>query len=271
MFDEFLKNCPMDDKIMPSKKRVRKNAAAVKSLIEKEESSMTKRKFKLKPLIIAAAITIACAASLITVNAATNGAVVNFFLGGEKIEGDYDDYVDRNGYRHISFRATLPVYEENYAVIYDVDAPREEAVRVITDDTDHEFMEKLRQYRKAMDNYFDARNAWCKEHNITKKDIEDPHFDFDGFDLTYPEPEDFGAACKDNELCLFNLGFVAEDGLWESYQGSIGGNFMTTGTAEGHPSGTGVDENGNEGGVVYDWETETKIWNETFYYYVGKE
>lgn len=56
MFDEFLKGCPMNDKIKPSKKRVKRNVAAVRSLIEKEENSMAVHKLKLKPLIVVIAV-----------------------------------------------------------------------------------------------------------------------------------------------------------------------------------------------------------------------
>lgn len=56
MFDDFLRNCKPEDEIKPSKKRVKKNVAALRSLVEKEENSMAKRKFKHKPLIIAAAV-----------------------------------------------------------------------------------------------------------------------------------------------------------------------------------------------------------------------
>lgn len=231
----------------------------------KADDPMKKRKFRFKPLIAAAAIVITSLVSLLTVNAATKGAVVKFFMRGESIEGEYYDYVDKKGYRHISFGTTLPIYEENYAVIYDVDAPQDKAVRVITDDTDKDFMDKLRRYRKAIDDFWDAREAWCKEHNVTPKDIADT--DFNDFDLPYPDPEDFGVACKDNELCLFNLGFVEENGLWESYQGSIGGKFMNSGIAKGLPSGVGDDD----AGCIYDWENKTKTFRESFYYYVGKE
>lgn len=58
MFDDFLDNCRPRDELKLSKKRIRKNIAALRSLIEKEENSVIKRKFKYRPLIIAAAVVI---------------------------------------------------------------------------------------------------------------------------------------------------------------------------------------------------------------------
>lgn len=135
----------MFDKLVPQKSDEELLWAV---LLAKAEGSMTKSKFRFKPLIVAAAIIITSLVSLHTVNAATQGAVVKFFMGSEKIEGEYYDYVDGHG-------------------------------------------------------------------------------------------------------------------LWESYQDSIGGEFMLTGIAEGHPSGTGDKENSNK--CTCDWENETKIFRESFY------
>lgn len=151
MFEDFFAECKPKDEIKPSKKRFNKNIAAIRSLIKSERGSMAKRKLRFKPLIITAAVILASVVSLLTVNAASGGAVVKFFMGGDEIEGGYRDYVDHDGYRHVSFEATLPLYEENFAIIFDVDAPSEEAVRVITDDTDPDYIDRLRQYRDACD------------------------------------------------------------------------------------------------------------------------
>lgn len=86
MFDEFLKDCPMNDEIKPSKKRVKKNIAALRSLIETEESTMTKRKFRLKPLIIAVAVI--AGLSVIT------GAVSIIRQGGFLFDKGHMDGVD---------------------------------------------------------------------------------------------------------------------------------------------------------------------------------
>lgn len=225
----------MEDEIKPSKNRVKNNIDSVKSLIEKEENSMTKRKLRFKPLIIAAIVAAVSALSLVTVNAAMKGAVVKFFMGGEEIEGEYYDYVDDQGYRRISFGADLPLYEENYAIIYDVDAPQGENVRVITEDTDPEFMEKIRLYAEAR-----RKESGPLNH------------------------EDFGLVFKDSELCTYHYGFITEPQT-SFMGGGLGGEFMHTGAAYGKPSGF------EEVFSTYDYENETKTYKRAFYYYVGKE
>ena len=276
MYDDYLKEFPMMYAITPSKARTRKNIAAVFSLIEKEESPMTKRKRRLKPLIIAAAVMIFMLALVVTVNAATEGGLVKFFMGGKEIGGDYSDYVDHKGYRHISFAATLPIYEENFAIIFDVDAPREEAVRVITDDTDREFMDRIRQYRDAEEKFFKDLKAWYAENNITIEDRENPDSEFNKtphsaealLGRPFPEPEDFGLVFKESELCQYRLGYVTKVDGFDHKDGQFGGEFMQTGAAWGHPSGSD-DEHPNE--CYYDWENEIKTFRVSYFYYVGKE
>ena len=251
MFDEFLRNSTMEDEVKPSKKRVKKNIAAVNSLINMEEGYMTKRRFRLKPLIIAAVIIILSAVSLLTVNAATQGEWVRFFLRGEEIEGEYYDYIDEDGNRQISFSAVLPIDAENFAVIYDVDAPLGENVRVITDETDPDFMEKLRLYKDADFNVGEAaRKAALQpgEARITQ--------------YTPPDLEDFGLVFKDSEICTYQL-YIEENS--EYYSQILDGKFMHTGAAEGKPSGF------ERSYSHYDRENGTRTFKVKFYYYVGKE
>lgn len=275
----------MYDEIKPSKKRVRKNIAALNSLIEKEESIMTKRKFRLKPLIIAAVISIISMVSLFTVNAATKGAIVKFVMGGEEIEGEYYDYVDKDGFRRVSFGAVLPLYENTYATIYDVDAPQGENVRVLTPESDPEFFENLGLYLEAKDKAWEESKAmWAK--------IEAWKGDFDKSDSyvwdavkqeaieagiidpseipELPKPEDYGLVFKDSELCVWAYGFIDKDdpSHFDLRDGTFGGEFMHTGAAYGKPAGSGVKEP-NE--CHYDYENETQTYKHTFYYYVGKE
>lgn len=201
MYDEFLKNCPMEDAIMPSEKRVKESISAVFSLIEAEGKA--KRKFKAKRILVTALISVVSIFLLLTaVNAATEGGVIKFIMGGKELEGDYNDYVDGKGFRHISFSAVLPIDENNFAVIYDVDKPWGENVRVITEETDPEFMERLRLY--------------LIEH------IHDPD----------TAPEDFGMVFKDNELCTYHWSFDLS-----SHWGGFGGNFLSEGNALNGPSG----------------------------------
>ncbi len=254
MFDEFLSNCPMEDEIKPSKRRVKNNIAALNSLIEKNESLMTNRRFRFKPLIIAAVITAFSMVSILTVNAATQGAVVRFFMGDKEIKGEFYDYVDKDGFRRVSFGAVLPINEENFAIIYDVDAPQGENVRVITEETDPDFFEKLRLHREANDKaWMDAVNA--SEQNRSGNPV-------------HPEPEDFGLVFKDSEFCSFHMGYIAGSNV-RFYGGTFGGKFMNMGAAKDKPSGFGSKNEPNE--CSRDPENGTKTYKETFYYYVGKE
>lgn len=284
MFDDFLRNCPPEDEIKPSKKRVEKNIAAVRSLIEKEENSMTKRRFYLKPLVIAAAIVAFSALTLVSVNAAMQGGIVKFFMGGKEVEGEFYDYVDGDGFRRISFGAVMPLYEQNYAIIYDVDAPHEEAVRVITDDTDREFMDKLRSLKEARDNYRDEHDAWLETNGLTNDDLLDPNSKYNADPDFYnstkpvdPEPEDFGLVFKDSELCVYHLGYLTQYGGFSLFSGTLGGNFMHTGTAYGHPSARGSNvfedfgEEKDESAGLFDYENETQTYKYQIYYYVGKQ
>ena len=259
MFDEFLKNCPIQDKIKPSKKRVKNNIAALNSLIETEEGTMTKRKFRLKPLLIIA-ITI-LSLSLITAaaaNAVTQGGLVRFFMGGREIEGEYYDYVDKKGYRQVYFGATIPLYERNFAVIYDVDAPRGENVRVLTKETDPDFFEKLLLLSKARD------ASWEGVAPIS----EDKGMELYGQPVNekYPAPKNFGLELKDSELGVYHFEYVTERGSTGLCSGYLGGHFMNSGAAYGMPSGAGTF-----GKDEYDFENETRKYNYSFYYYVGKE
>ena len=261
MFDEFLKNCPMEDKLKPSKRRVKKNTAALNSLIETEEGNMTIRKLKLKPLLIVAIIIISL--SLITAAAAASlhsrYSVVNFVMEGKNIEGKYYDYVDLKGFRHVSFSAVMPIYEENFAIIYDIDAPEGENVRVLTDETDPDFMNNLRLLREARKKIWDGVEPTGENPALYK--LPD--------DRKYPEPEDFGIVLKDSEFCSYSLGYVTQYDGFDLYDGTLGGEFMHTGAAYGKPNGTSDDAAPNK--CTYDWENETKTFRHSFYYYVGKE
>ena len=239
MFDDFLKNCPMEDEIKPSDKRIEKNIAALASLIGQEEKSVTKRKFRLKPLIIAAVIAILSGVSLLSASAAIQANIVNFYMGGEELEGEYSDYVDGKGFRHITFSAVLPMDEENYAVIFDVDAPQGENVRVITEETDPDFMRRLRMYNEAVHNHWRGLNS-----------IE-------------PKPEDFGLGLKDSELCTYEWAAYS-DGFKDGGGGVLGKKFSYTGAASGKSSGY-------EERYDYDNENNKKTLTVSFYYYVGKE
>lgn len=89
MFDDFLRNCKPEDEIKPSKKRVKKNVAALRLLIEKDDNSMTKRKFRLKPSII---VVIAVIAGLSVITGAASIIRHNGFLFEEGHAPGVGDY-----------------------------------------------------------------------------------------------------------------------------------------------------------------------------------
>lgn len=247
MFEDFLKNCSMEDEIKPSKKRVRKNIAALDSLIETEEKNVTKRKFRLKPLIIAAVIAILSGVSLLSACAAIQETAVrfSFSMGGEEMEGGYSDYVDSRGYRHITFSTVLPMDEENFAVIIDVDAPQGENVRVLTDEPYRDLMEKIRMYHEANNDHFREYGTHPCQH--------------DGISF-----EDFGIVLKDSEFCEYEWSERTDEYV-QSGGGGFGGKVMRTGAAALKKSSSGGQY------YDYDYENNTKTFTVKYNYYVGKE
>lgn len=237
MLEKLLKKCY--DEEFPANGDSESVKTAVLSRIE-EENHM--KRFRIKPLIIAAAVAAFSVVSLLTVNATMQGALVKFIMGGEEVEGEYNDYVDRRGFRNISFETVLPSRVENFAIIFDIDAPEGEKVRVITKETDPEFMENLIRYAEAI-------HTSCEEYAQTQI-------------YEKADPEDFGLVLKNSQLCTYNLCFDMR-----GFGGSFGGNFMHTGAAEGNPSGVHLENLLNDA----DTTNETIIYRETLYYYVGKE
>ncbi len=256
----------MYDEIKPSKKRVRKNCAALKSLIEKEESSMKKRKLRLKPLIAAvAAILLVSTVSLFTVvNAAPQEIKVKFKIAGEEVEGKYYDYVDNNGFRQFYLNVVMPITDMNFAVIYDMDAPRGESVRVITGDTDPEFLENLRLYEEA------RQKAWETAEKKTTV-TEDGVIVEESESFEDPPLEDFGIILKDSELCSVHFSVNSESGYGWTYSQDfdLGGKFMQMGVADGKSSGCGSGAHPNISEP--DWENGIITWQEAYHYYVGKD
>lgn len=102
MFDEFFRDvAPADIEELSSERGADIKAAVMKRVLqESEDKSMKKHNF-FRPLLIAAAAVSVSAVSLVTANAATNGAVVDgitrmftVIVNGEKIsvEADYSEY-----------------------------------------------------------------------------------------------------------------------------------------------------------------------------------
>ena len=245
MFEDFLKNCPPEDEIKPSDERIEKNIAALRSLIGQEEKNVAKRKFRLKPLIIAAVIAILSGVSLMSACAAVQETMmVMFFMGGEEFKGGYSDYVDGRGYRHITFSTVLPMDEENFAVIIDVDAPQGENVRVLTDEPYRDLMEKIRMYHEANNDHFREYGTHQCQH--------------DGIAF-----EDFGIVLKDSEFCEYEWSERTDEYV-QVGGGSFGGKVSRTGAAAMKKSSSG-------GQYDYDYENNTKTFTVKYNYYVGKE
>lgn len=245
MFDDFFSSCKLYDEAKPSKKRVSKNIAAVRSLIdsETEGNSMTttKRKIKIKPLIIAAAAVAASMAMLFTVNAATDGNLVKFLFNGEEYSGDTYDYVDKNGVRHLTFDSVVPIEAETYAVIFDADEPdQEKAVRVLTEESDPDFFEKLRAHQEKSEQIREERNA-LKESGVSEDEL--PEF----LDI-----EDFGIVLKDREICAYDMKLQGEN----TY---TCGAFIATNSAEDWQIGVS-----SSGCFDYDNGIKTIHWEITF-------
>lgn len=92
MFEDFFKRCKPADEVKPSKKRVSKNIAAVRSLIDSETEGIsmteTKRKKRIKPLIIAAAAAVVLLLAGFT--AVVRGKHVFSFNSGHSLEQAFD-------------------------------------------------------------------------------------------------------------------------------------------------------------------------------------
>lgn len=172
MFEEFFARCKPTDKMKPSKKRVSKNIAAVRSLIETEGISMTetKRKIRIKPLIIAAAaVAVLLLAGFTT--AVVKGKHVFSFNNENSMEQGFDltlepreltipeEFKPQNGENFFSDNVDMPPREllekfgitppfnDNFTDIADYKA--NVSIRSFDDDTNVSFLYNL--YNKSVD------------------------------------------------------------------------------------------------------------------------
>lgn len=102
MLEKMLEKC--FDEESAADNRADNVKTAVLSRIKVEEDKPMKKHFRIKPLLIAAAITATGAASLITANAATDGAISDYFantfsfiVGGKEYSGTVTTYKDVDG------------------------------------------------------------------------------------------------------------------------------------------------------------------------------
>lgn len=117
MFDEFFRdNSPADIEELSDKRKSDIKAAVMKRVSqESEEKNMKKHNF-FRPLLIAAAAVSVSAVSLVTANAATNGAVVDgitkmftIIVNGEEytVEAKYSEY-DEDGMHIEQYEMEVP-------------------------------------------------------------------------------------------------------------------------------------------------------------------
>lgn len=110
MLEELLKKCFDEETV--TEKSTENIKTAVLSRIEEEKPM---KHFTIKPLLIAAVITATGALSLVTANAATDGAVVdgivktiNFIVNGKEVEGTMTEYTTDEGVNANQIEFELP-------------------------------------------------------------------------------------------------------------------------------------------------------------------
>lgn len=110
MLEELLKKCFDEEKT--ADKSAENIKTAVLSRIEEEKPM---KRFNIKPLLIAAAITATGAVSIVTANAATDGAVMDglaktfsFILNGEEVQGTVTEYTVGDDGEVTEFEMELP-------------------------------------------------------------------------------------------------------------------------------------------------------------------
>ena len=125
MLEELLKKCFDEEAI--AEKSTENIKTAVLSRIEEEKPM---KHFTIKPLLIAAVITATGALSLVTANAATDGAVadsivktINFIVNGKNVEGTVTEYTTDDGVNATQIEFELPedAASENFGIIVEGD------------------------------------------------------------------------------------------------------------------------------------------------------
>lgn len=222
-----------------------------KSAIEKAGVRPAKRKRYFKPLMIAAAVIIFGA--LFTASA-TRGNFVKFFAGGKEVEGEYRDYVDHDGYRHVSFEAVVPIDLENYAILIDVDEPDyEKAVQVFTEENAPELFERIAENYYEHDKIERERNA-LKAAGVPEDELPVLYYNLD-----------LGIEMKFSEYLAWSWheSYYDDNGKeWKTgWSGTKGGEFMSvSGKSSECRSYTKSHK-----------EDGTRTIREEFYYYVGEQ
>lgn len=136
MLEELLKKCfdeePTADKSAGNIK------TAVLSRIEEDKPM---KHFNIKPLLIAAAVAVTGAASLVTANAATDGAVMDgiaktfsFIVNGQEVQGTITEYEVGDGGKAERIEFDLPedAVPEGYGIVIEADGG--EGFKIIGED-----------------------------------------------------------------------------------------------------------------------------------------
>ena len=157
---DYFDKTPLDNEEKLSEERVQKIKASVLSRIEEEKPM---KHFSIKPFIIAAAITATGALSLITANAATDGAVMDgiaktfsFTLNGEQVEGMITEYEAGDDGNVTEIELELPEGAEGITIAADGDDPEkyEFSWKDLSETIDTEAYDIISRYDEDRDVYY---------------------------------------------------------------------------------------------------------------------
>lgn len=137
MLEKILKQCYDEETV--DTKSADKIKTAVLSRIKEEK---TMKHFSIKPLIIAAVITATGALSLVTANAATDGAVgegikktFSFILNGEEMEGTITEYATGDDGKATEVEVELPDGAENIGITVFVEGDDPDDIKILDGET----------------------------------------------------------------------------------------------------------------------------------------
>lgn len=136
MLEELLKKC--FDEETTADKSAENIKTAVLSRIEEEKPM---KRFTIKPFIIAAAITATGALSLVTANAATDGAVMEgitktfgFILNGEEMEGTVTEYTVGDDGKVAEIDIDLPDGSASNGIIITIEGDDVDGMTILNSD-----------------------------------------------------------------------------------------------------------------------------------------
>lgn len=223
----------------------------------KKAGIRAKKRKSVKLILVAAVIAAASAATIISGNA-SGGKFFTLTLFGEEVEGEYRDYVDHDGYRHVTYEVVVPIDLENYALLIDVDEPDpEKAVQVFTEETHPEIFAKIEECEVAYDKAYNARRE-LKKAGVPDEELPEVRNDLLG--------DNYGIELTDSQYfsLTWSGSYTDENGMkWNlGFGHNFGGEFLNV-KGKDHEARTFFNDNRNE-------EEGTKSIGLEFIYYVGK-